>query len=83
MPNLDILAKDWFLHQILRMIFKKKYFSCYILSTDQVSFRGILGNMPIVVIYFALNDDFINFESNLSFLIKPFSHMILKNENSF
>ena len=37
------------------MIFEEKYFSCYILLNDQISFlvallREILGNMRIVIV---------------------------------
>ena len=32
----------YFLHQILCMIFREKYFSCYILLADQISFSDCL-----------------------------------------
>ena len=33
---------DYFLHQILCMIFQEKYFSCYILLADQISLSDCL-----------------------------------------
>ena len=47
---------DWVWDHILCMIFQEKYFSCYILSTDQIWFwlpllLEILANMCIVSVY--------------------------------
>ena len=43
MLNFDFFYKrvcEKFLHHILLMIFQEKYFSCYILLTDQISLSG-------------------------------------------
>ena len=63
---------------IFCMIFEEKFFFCYILLTDQVSFvwllllHEILGNMCIVIIC-QQGCDVMNFEINVNFLIKLFS----------
>ena len=85
-------ARDWFLHHILCMIFWDKYFSFYLLLTDQMLSDCLYFlRYWIIIISFPV-DDVINFESNLSFLIKSFSYMTkrvrtkfkyLKNEKSF
>ena len=54
------------------MIFQEKYFSCYILLTDQIS----LGNM--LIICFPV-DDKTDFEINLSFLINSLFYMTTKS----
>ena len=62
-----------FLYHILCMIFKEKYFSCYILLTKKISLSlllGILGNMCIVIICCPVCD-VRNFEIYHSFFIKP------------
>ena len=69
---------DYLLRHVLWMIFQEKYFSWYILLTDQNSLSGclyffleILGNMYTVIFCCPIYD-VINFEINLSFLIKSF-----------
>ena len=57
---------------IFCMIFKEKYFSCYVLLPGQIPMpllREILGNICIVIVY-QPGCDVINFEINLIFLIK-------------
>ena len=49
------------------MIFEEKYISRYILLTDQIPLTDCL---PV--------DEVVNFESNLNFLIEPFSYMTKK-----
>ena len=67
------------------MIFEEKCFSSYILLTDQASnlpdcllVLEMLGNMCIAIICFLICE-VMNFEINLSILIKPFSYMIKKS----
>ena len=77
------------------MIFEEKYFSRYILFSDQFSlndylyFFEVLDNTSIVSCPAC---DVMNFQINNSFLIKPFFYLIkksaqkckyLKNEKSF
>ena len=79
--------KVWgkFLQHILCIVFQENFFWFYILLTDQLLMLGnqafylfeILDKMYIIIISF-LVDDVINFEVNLSFLIKPFSYMTEK-----
>ena len=54
--------------------------SCYILLTDQIPslLLEVLGNMRIAIVSF-LGFDFIAFEINLIFLIKPFFYMMKKS----
>ena len=61
--------QEQFLHHILRMIFLEKYFLFY-----------ILGNMCITFVYFP-GCDFINFEINLVFPIKPLFYMSDKSSD--
>ena len=69
MPNFFFLEK---IQHISCMIFQEKYFSCYILLTDQIHcliaftsrHTGLFGN--------------INFEINLSVVMKLFSYMTKK-----
>ena len=50
MLNFDFLGKGLriFLHHILSMIFQEKYFSCYIVLTDQTSLSDCLYILDIV-----------------------------------
>ena len=79
-------ALDKLFHHILRTIFEKKIFSCYILSTDPFSLFGCiyltLGNICIVIICFLVYD-IINFEINLSFLITSFSYITKKTQGKY
>ena len=85
-------ARDWFLHHILCMIFWDKYFSFYLLLTDQMLLSDCLYFLRywIIIISFPV-DDVINFETNLSFLSRFLTwpeksgqkFKYLKNEKSF
>ena len=70
----------------MRMIFQEKYFSCYILLTDQISLLPllfeILGNVCIAIVCFQ-GCNVIDFENNLNFLIKPFFFLTKKSRQKF
>ena len=87
MLNFDFLEKGLGLVSPPYFVYdfsKKKYFMCFVLLTDQISlsdclcFFEILVNMCIVIICFPVYDT-MNFEINLSFLIKPFFNMTKKS----
>ena len=66
------------------MIFQEKYFSCYILLSDQISLSDRLLFVEILInICIALvcepSCDVTNFEINLIFLIKPFFYITKKS----
>ena len=56
------------------MVFKEKYFSRYILLTDQISLSDCPRDLVQYIIIIACfpGCDLINSEINLSFLIEPF-----------
>ena len=62
------------------MILEEKYFSRYIIRTDQIILADCpyFGNICIVIICYPVFD-VINFETKVSFLIRPFSHMTKKS----
>ena len=62
----------WVLSNFVCIIFPAKYFSNYILLTDQVSLFGSLYFLPLFLC------DHINFEINHSFLTKPFFYITKK-----
>ena len=72
-------------YHILCMIFREKYFSCYILLTDQISLPDcvkrleILANMCFTIICCPVCD-VMNFEINLNFVSKRF-FFIIKNQD--
>ena len=76
----QIRVWEQFLQLILCMIFQPKYFSCYILLAEQISYiwlsllLEILGNMSIEIVYYP-GCDVMDFEINLIFLIEPFFYM--------
>ena len=77
-------VRNSFLHKILCMVFLEKYFSCYVLFTDQISLSDclyFLGNMCIGITWFPIYN-ITNFEVHLIFLIKPFFYMTTKIEIS-
>ena len=85
MLNLDVLENSPGLVSSPNFVYQKNGISCYILLTDHISLTvslllSILGNMCIVMICFPV-DDVINFESNLSILIKLLSY-ITKNAST-
>ena len=77
---IQIYAQFWFFRERLfsNMYLKQeRYFSCYFLWTGQISLSihllyEILGNMRIAIICLPIRD-VIKYETNFSFLIKPFS----------
>ena len=72
MFNFDFLEKSLELFSPPHYMFDllKKYLSCYILLTDQVGQYLYCSCFPV--------SDVVNFEINLSFLIKLFSHLTKK-----
>ena len=73
-------------------VFREKCFSCYILSTDQISLFGCLyflryWAMCVIAIVCFPGCDVINFGINLIFPIKAFLYLTkftyLENKNSF
>ena len=73
--ELGVVSRPHFVYDFSR----KKFFVFYSIKWPNLFvwlplLLEILGNMFFVIIYFPL-DDYINFEGNLSFLMKPFSYM--------
>ena len=69
------------------MTFKERYFSHYILTTDQFSLQiplllQILGNNCVVIIFYSVCD-IIKFEINHNFLIKPLFYTAKKSLQKF
>ena len=75
-----LVSEPHFVHD-----FSRKYVSCFILLTDQISlsdflyFLRYLAIMGIVIAYYPVCD-VINFGIYLGFLIKPFSYMTENSE---
>ena len=76
--GLGIVSLQYFVYE-----FARKYFSCHILLTGQISLSDwsllfeILGNMDIAIVYFA-GCGTINFEIDLVFPLKPFFYISKK-----
>ena len=73
--SLELVSLPHFLHDFWTKIF----FTLYSISSPNYMIwlrllLGMLGNMYIVIVYF-VGCDVINFEINLTFVIKLFSHM--------
>ena len=81
--GLRILSPPHFVYD-----FSRKCFSSYIILTDQISLSDCLyflrcwGNICIVTDYFP-GCDIINFETNIIFLIKPYSYLTKKSRQRF
>ena len=75
--GLEVVSLSHFLHKFWRKLFLTLYsINCPNFIIWLLLLHEMLNNMCIVVVCF-LVFDMINFEINLRFLVKPFSHMIV------
>ena len=71
---LGLFSISYFLYDLSRKIFLVLYFNkCQYFIVWLISLLKMLGNVWLVITCFPV-DDVIDFEINLSFLIKPFSY---------
>ena len=78
--GLKLVSLPYFLHEIKKKIFLTRYFDNWLNFIAWLSFLlEILGNMCIVIICCSVCE-VINFEVNLSFLIKLFSYITKRSE---
>ena len=88
MPNFDYeTVWEYFLHQILCMVFQETYFLLYSIKWPNIVaclplLPTILNNICIVITCCPVWD-VINFEINLSFLLKPFFSVTKKSGQIF